>query len=636
MKRLKLIIKNFYFGVFLISLFYVIIISYLAIRSHHSFYTNAWDLGIYSQALYTTLNYGKLFYYTAELEGNPSGSLFGIHFSPILFFLLPIYKLYESPITLLILKPIIISFGLIPLCLIMHHEKIRSNIIMYSIIIVYLLYPPTLIPFWNFDVEIFLLPLFLFVIYYINTNKFFFAYFFIIVSLMVNEFVSFIVISISIYYLLLNRIEVFQVIKNKRLSKCFFIIILLFLTGIFWFWLSCNIISFFNPSALSTKWEWGELGTSPMNIILNSLSNPWKVISIFFNDGSRKFLYLVELLGPLSFFPLLDPLIMINTLPWLLASFISINPLYYDIGTQYPAFISAFIFAAGIKGVKRILIIENRNSIKRIVFIMATFLIITTLLLPTGDYLDISDTDKEIQAALSEIPANASISVMPDVFPHICNRIQAYPYFRNDAEYILVNIYSWWYTVTLPRPAHTSPRWSDAEIGEDYGIMFNAGGVILYKRGYKGPLKKFKGINLRYGPREVIIATGGIIQDFVNDESADVLIHRISDKIPLFFKTPQVVLPPGSYNIRTVFKVSSINPDLLITLEVVKMPENSWILVERFVSDDFEKPNEWHIFELNFDLKKPTFIEFRFYVTNSTDVYFNSINILQLSGEIKQ
>lgn len=633
MKCCKKVIKNFYFGVFLISLFYIVIVSYLAIRSHYSFYTNAWDLGIYSQALYTTLNYGRLFYYTAELEGNPSGSLFGIHFSPILFFLLPIYKLYESPITLLVLRPVIICLGLIPLCLILNQEKINSTIIRYCIIIVYLIYPPTLIPFWNFDVEVFLVPLFLFVLYYMKSGKLLISYLFIIISLMVNEFVPFIVICLSIYYLVLNRNEVFFTMKNKRLSKDLFFSFLLFLTGITWFWLACNIISLYNPSALSTKWEWGELGTNPFTIIKSLVYNPFKLITLFFNDGNRKFLYLVELLGPLSFFPLLDPLTMLNILPWLLASFISINPLYYDIGTQYPGFISAFIFAAGINGVKRILTVENGKLVKRIVFVMATFLIMTTLLLPMDDYIDISETDREIHSALIEIPVDASISIMPDVFPHVCNRIHAYPYFRNDVDYILVNIYSWWFTATLPRPAHTAPRWSDADIGDDYGILFNAGGVILYKRGYKGPVKFFKGINLRYGPSGVVIATGQIVQDFINNEMVDVLIHRVSDKIPLFFKTPEMILPPGSYEVRTLFKVSAINSNLSIILEAVKMPDNSEILIERFINNDFERANEWHSFKINFDLKKSTFIEFRVYVNNSTDVYFHSINILQVSGD---
>jgi len=85
MRRIKTIIRSDYFILFLIAVIYIVIVSTLAISRHYAFGTNTWDLGIYSQSLYSTLNHGKILYYTAELTGNPSGSLFGIHFSPFLF-----------------------------------------------------------------------------------------------------------------------------------------------------------------------------------------------------------------------------------------------------------------------------------------------------------------------------------------------------------------------------------------------------------------------------------------------------------------------------------------------------------------------------------------------------------------------
>lgn len=65
---------------------YAITFSYFTILQHYSFRTHAWDLGIFNQAFWTTLYDGKFFYYTAELLVIPSGSFFGMHFSPILFF----------------------------------------------------------------------------------------------------------------------------------------------------------------------------------------------------------------------------------------------------------------------------------------------------------------------------------------------------------------------------------------------------------------------------------------------------------------------------------------------------------------------------------------------------------------------
>ncbi|MEM2322460.1 MAG: DUF2079 domain-containing protein, partial [Candidatus Bathyarchaeia archaeon] len=95
----KPIVRSDYFILFVMATVHTAIVSSLAIRGHYSFYTNAWDLGIYAQALYSTLNHGRLLYYSAELAGNPSGSLFGIHFTPFLLLLVPVYALYQNPIT---------------------------------------------------------------------------------------------------------------------------------------------------------------------------------------------------------------------------------------------------------------------------------------------------------------------------------------------------------------------------------------------------------------------------------------------------------------------------------------------------------------------------------------------------------
>ena len=75
--------------VYLLIAVYTIVFSYFTILKYCAFRSYAWDLGINNQALWTTLNQGKLLYYTPELYFNPSGAFFGLHFSPILFLILP-------------------------------------------------------------------------------------------------------------------------------------------------------------------------------------------------------------------------------------------------------------------------------------------------------------------------------------------------------------------------------------------------------------------------------------------------------------------------------------------------------------------------------------------------------------------
>ncbi len=638
MQRIKTIMRSDYFVLFLIASIYVIIVSTLALSRHYTFETNTWDLGIYSQSLYSTLNHGKILYYTAELMGNPSGSLFGIHFSPFLFLLVPIYAIYQNPVTLLILRPIAISIGLIPLYWILRDQQLNNRWLTFFLAIIYLVYPPITTPLSNFDVEVFLPALFLFAIHYFRKGKLFHSYIFVALALMVNEFVPLIVMAMAVYVFLSHRKEIVNGLRSRKLTKNAIFSITLLLSGILFFNLASAVITAFNPNALSTKWEWGEFGTSPGEIATNALANPAKTIQVLLNDGQNKFFYITALFGTLAFLSFLDPLTLIMTLPWLMASLLSVNPLYYAIGTQYPAFVSPFLFVAAINGIKKLVNLSSRDILRKLAFLMFISLVVSTLLLPTDEYFSVTKADETTRMALSEIPANASASVMPEMFPHLCNSLEVYPYFKNNVDYVLIDVYSWWYTVRLPRPAHTAPKWRDAEIGDNYGIVVNANGIVLYKKGYTGAVEYFEGVDFTYNCHSVLAATGTIVQDTIafgdSITETDVLVHKVTDPTPLFFEIPEKVLPPGSYKVTAVLKVSSTTPQEAITLEALNEPELSAIVTKTIRGSDFTAADRWQVFTFDFTIEQPTFVDFTAYVTDSTDVTFYSMNVLQVSGGV--
>jgi len=635
-RSIKTKIRSNYFILFIIAAVYVITASSLALMGHYSFDTNAWDLGIYSQVFHNTLNYGKIFYYTPELAGNPSGSLFGIHFSPFLFLLIPIYAIYQSPVTLLILRPVAISTGLLPLYWILKDQKLNSKSFVVLFAVAYVVFLPVTAGYLNFDVEAFLPTLFLFAIHYLKIGKLGYSYIFVVLALMINEFVPLIIIAMAVYCFLLNRKEIVSGLRQRKLTKHAVFSIILLLSGILWFKLASMVIGYFNPSALNTKWEWGELGTSPDAIIASVFTNPVKVVQVLFNDWQKKGLYMVSLLGPVAFFSLLDPLTCIMALPWLAASILSVNPSYYSIGTQYPAFISAFIFVSAINGVKKLVNVKGKRILRKLYFFMPIMLLITTILMvPTAEEVEGRRTDESVWFALEKIPANASTSVMPEFFPHVCNRLDVYPYFKNGVDYVLIDVYSWWYNVTLPRPADTAPRWCEAEIGEDYGIVVNSEGVLLYEKGYNGSVT-FKGVDFTYTCRNVTAETGKIVQDNLatagSYKEVDVLVHNITDLTPVFFSVPEKAFPPGHYNITVILKVTSTVADDVMTLQIKEKRENAVMLTGIIKGANFTHVSEWQTFSFSFTIEKPTFIDINANAGKSTNVYFYSMNVLQVSG----
>lgn len=631
-------VSSVYFLLFVMAIIYIVIVSRVAITGHYAFSTNAWDLGIFSQALYSTINHGEILYYTAELPGNPSGSLFGIHFSPFLFLLVPIYALYQNPVTLLILKPVAISIGLIPLYWIIREQKFNSKVLPLLLGIVYLVYPPIMGGVLNFDLQVFLPALFLFALYYLKGERLIHSYVFVVLALMVNEFVSFIVMMMAVYFFLLHRKEIINGLKSGKMTrKCIFAVVLL-LTGILWVSLATEVISRFNPHALSTKWEWGELGSSPGEIMVNVVTNPLRTLKMLFNDGVKKGIYLIHLFGPLDFLSFLDPLTLIMTMPWLIASFLSINPLYYTIGNQYPAFVSPFIFISAINGIKKLVNKGGDKTLRKVILVISITLCLTALLVPPGEQFQIKEVEGSIQTAVDIIPRDSSASVMPEVFPHLCNNLEVYPYFKDGVEYVLVDVYSWWYTATLPEPAHTAPRWCDAVIGEEYGLMFNANGVLLYKEGYEGSLEHFEGIDFKYTSHNVESKRGKVYREEVPLQGSwvetDVLVHERENPRSLFFEGSKEVFPPGRYNVSMMLKISHLVPTEVLTLSIMTEPERCEILSTEINGTFFENVGEWQRFNFEFSIEEPTFTKILVYGVGVTDVYFYSVNLQQISGKV--
>jgi hypothetical protein len=267
---------------------------------------------------------------------------------------------------------------------------------------------------------------------------------------------------------------------------------------------------------------------------------------------------------------------------------------------------------------------------------MAVTLFISILLFPPAGEFTGSPSDDITRIALNEIPSTASVSVMPSVHPHLCNRLEVYPYFESGVDYVLLDVYDWWYNVVLPRPAHVAPVWSKAEIGDEYGLVINAKGVLLYQKGYTGALKVFEGVETTYKHNNMQIATGTLLQDEVEiggtKSTEAVLIHKATDPTPLFFTVPEKVLPPGTYNITVLLKTSSLTKNEVITIEALKTPEKSTVVTKTLRGSDFKTADTWQLFSLSFSLDKPTYFEIVAEVTGAADVWFYCMNVLQVTG----
>ena len=426
---------------------YGIFFSVLTILRYYSFMTRAWDFGIFTQSLWTTLEANKFLYHTCELIVNPSGCFFGVHFSPILFVVLPFYRLVTTPETLLVIQSFVLPLAAVPIYK-LAKEYAGGRIVGLLFAAVYLMYPAIqFINYYDFHVQTFLPLFFGFAMYYVTKENWPKYFIFILLSLMVEEHAALVVAFIGLYIAWKYKRQIISSMRNKEPAgkKLLGIAIVTFAVGIIWYWFTLWQRSTFfptNPTAMGEflgSPNFGILGaTDPLQIPWLVVTRPLNAIQALAFDGQYKLLYLALLFGPLAFFSFKSLSALIPTIPWFTWSFFSQTMAHHSLGNQYQSYLVAFIFVAAIFGLrKNFLKIPSlksiHGSIKKIVifnllffFISSPLCPIVNLTFPSYTYINIGQHEIQLGETIKMIPPSASVLTQDNLFPQISSRLNAF------------------------------------------------------------------------------------------------------------------------------------------------------------------------------------------------------------------
>lgn len=464
---------------------YGIVFSYFTVLKHYNFSSYAADLGVFDQAFSTTLFNGKLFYYTLELWINPSGCFFGVHFSPILFLLLPIYAVYPSVESLLVTQSFLLAIAAIPLYLI-SVKLLKSKSAGFVMVLVYLLYSPLHGANWfDFHPQIFI-PLLIFFTFYLAIKKSWKLYLLsVLLTLMIQEHLVYIVLAFAVYVFFADRfasiagsIKSFNVgnllsikdlkrgmarlIRGLSQMNSTSVSILTVIICLGWFLLTKEVKSFFpiTPEFLDiyqAKGVYEVLGFKGDILFLPiyGVLNPQNIFNALAFDFHIKFLYVIILFGPLlflSFRSKLSLLVLLVLLPMLLTNYVP----YYTIGAQYPLYLIPLVFIATLDSLSTMLNSQPtrgmnnpikvrsgtlRSLLKIMVLVSIIFTISTSPLSPLAYSLSgegilwyPSPTHlrgeesfvKPLHQMIALVPSDASILTQNELFTHFSSRIDAY------------------------------------------------------------------------------------------------------------------------------------------------------------------------------------------------------------------
>ena len=455
-------------------LIYGVTFSYITILKHYAYMSTAYDLGTSEKILWSTLNEGKFF------ETSAGVTEFSEHFVPIWFVLLFFYALHQAPETLLVLQSFALGAGAIPLFMLARREIGDGTGI--GIAALYLLNPALhWINWFDFHTVALAIPFLSFAFFYLRTERYYSTIVFALLAAFCAEYVAFTVVGFGAYLLWTKRKHFRDGVANMVSQRWFLGAVSLLLIGLVWIPLAVVAIHVFSASVYM-EWRYAWLGTGLEQILARLPAN----ISLVLSDPER-INYVNQLFIPTLFLALSDlavALIPIGTLVFNLLS--SFEP-QHDIQYQYAAPILPFLYMATISAFRHV---RNDATFQRrllaIVFIASIVQVqlygpVNTLSFPSRTM-----HDEALDAVVSLVPQNASISTQNEIFPHIARRSAAYLSYVDNVDYVLIDTTSPWYS----GPAPSVPPYSQVlpQILSKYGVMAAIDGIVLLKAHYTGPL----------------------------------------------------------------------------------------------------------------------------------------------------
>ncbi|MBN1899783.1 DUF2079 domain-containing protein [Candidatus Sumerlaeota bacterium] len=367
----------------ILYLLFLVTVNFLRYKKGYNFH----DLFIFENSFWNTLH-GHIFWNFYEF-----GNHLGVHFSPGLFLLVPFYALFPKPHTLLFLQSLAIALAGIPLFL-LSLRILKDEASSFLVTLCYWCYAPTLgAAFSGFHETPFVLP-FLFATFLAleSGNKRLF-WVFVIFSLVWRETFSLMFLFWGISLLFRSQMR-----KTGR-----HLVLVSFAWMIWSFFIIMPLLRGAPVSSSMIQYRFPkEIGHSFPEIIQNFFRNPGFFLG--FALQKEKVFYLLQLVIPLLFLPLFQPLTLIPILPQLGENLLSSRLFGASLLKHYTVPMIPFIYYALLKAVPRLTGLFEKRGIygKRSIRLVTAiiFLLCLFMIFPSEVYVYVLKGERNKDEAL--------------------------------------------------------------------------------------------------------------------------------------------------------------------------------------------------------------------------------------------
>jgi uncharacterized membrane protein len=311
--------------------------SALSVLQQRAFSTGRFDVGNLTQAVWSTAH-GR-FLEVTDLQGEQISRL-GAHFDPIVAALAPLWWAWPSPELLLVVQAVAVSLGAVPVFL-LARKHLGSEGSGLAFALVYLLYPPTQ---WlvvdDFHPVALATPLLLGAIWFLDEDRLLPFAACAGAACLTKEQIGLVVAMLGIWHAFAHGRRRAGVV----IAACG-VLVAVVATAV--------VVPHYAPGSGSPfAGRYDAVGGSPAGIVETALTHPGRILEAVgqHRDGS----YLVDLLTPLAWLPVLSPLVALSALPELLLNLLSSTRTQTSIHFHYTAGAIPGLVAGAVFGAARL------------------------------------------------------------------------------------------------------------------------------------------------------------------------------------------------------------------------------------------------------------------------------------------
>lgn len=389
------------------------------------------DFGIWTQMFYYMKKTLKPLT-TCERQNIGLMSHFKVHFSPIYYIYLPVYFVFPYPVVLNILQVFTLVSGLVPVFLLCR-KKDLSKAATAAFGILFVVFPAVACgTFYDLHENCFLLPLILWLFYFLEKDNWKGTIIFSVLTLLVKEDAAVYVACIGLY----------AMFGMKRTQKGAAVSIM----AIVYFMIVTMLMKYYGLGIMDNRFTNYMVDSAEgglIDVVKNFFANPAYVLEQCFSKDKLEFIFLMAVpVGFLSFMSK-KASTLILFLPILLENLVSNYQYQHSIFFQYVFGSSAIMIYLAIVNYA-----ELSEKVRR--FLGSFAICMGIMLAPIcamskSYYFDVYKYDKEnckkLDEAMEKIPEEASVTASTFFVPHLSNRdyIYEYPYIK-ETDYIVLDM----------------------------------------------------------------------------------------------------------------------------------------------------------------------------------------------------